>query len=722
MRALRADGPGESGSVGHRRSGPQRGDGGRRADVHLHPAVGPDRDEPEIDPALLGAEQACLGQALRSTEALEVVLGTLESTDYARPAHRIIHEALMELYPEHAIDAVVVAGHLNRPDPEAASRGGVTLLERAGRAAYLHDLMERAGLAGSVGHHVHAVLDAARMREAAEHLETARRFACTPGVAWDVVEREIDAARERLREHTDGRWSIPRPLSRPLPPLPVTSLPPVVRRITEAAAASTQTPPDLAAFAALATLSAAARGQWEVAVRGPWREQTCLYLAGLSDSGTRKSAVVKAVGTALFDLEKSERTADRDRYAAEEMAYQLLEDRVKAARKRAGEIGPGDDYEQACSDAQELAVELASATPPAPFRLTCDDVTPEVLAKLMATHGGVMAVLTAEGGLLGTLAGRYSKDGKGGNIDLALKAFNGERYQVDRITRDTADIERPILTLGMIVQPDVLAQATKVPEFTQRGLLPRMLFCLPESTVGTRGLDPPDMPPDVAAEWSAVVEKIFHAGRDLVNQERLGVIYLDHGALTAFDRWRGPDGHEGRLHKDLGDLADMQAWASKLPGALVRIAALFALAERPGDASPLITEAEMRAALDLAPYLIEHAREVLLAAQSSQVERLEAVLGLFRDFVQDHDRYKSFNNPAHGVDGPTVSLREAHQLLHGRSWVTRVEDVEDVFERLADLGYVRRLPAAPAKRGRPPSPRYQVNPRFLASLRCRPAA
>ncbi len=58
--------------------------------------------------------------------------------------------------------------------------------------------------------------------------------------------------------------------------------------------------------------------------------------------------------------------------------------------------------------------------------------------------------------------------------------------------------------------------------------------------------------------------------------------------------------------QDDGDLRDLRDWGSKLPGAIVRVAALLHVASRAGE-STVITGEAMAAAIRLAPYLTAHA-------------------------------------------------------------------------------------------------------------------
>ncbi|ONH62361.1 hypothetical protein CcI49_02990 [Frankia sp. CcI49] len=720
MRALGADGASESGAAGSRRSGQQRGGGERDAQVHLHPAaVAAGADGPEIDPGLLRAERECLGLALRDPEALTVVLGTLESSDYLRPAHQMIHAALMEMHPERPVDEGSVVTYLSERTMPMGSGKPIPLLSRVGGAVYLHDLVwNTSATSAQAGYYVRQVADAATRRAVAEQADALRQLAASSTVEPELLEGMLDKIRERLRWRPGVGWAEPRPLNRAMPPLPVDSLPGVVRRFVHAVAATTQTPPDLATFAALATLSGATRGGWEVRVTGKWTEQTCLYLAALSDSGSRKSAVVKAAAGPLSELEWS--AQDVAALARERAERELTTKRLAAAMDRAAREGD----EEARREVDELSERLALEGEPTEFQILADDTTAEGLAILMRDQGGPQAIIVDEGGFLGTLAGRYASSGQA-NVDLVLRAYDGASVKINRASKPAIRIRRPILSIGMVVQPDVINEALKVRAFVQRGLMARFLYALPATTVGTRGLEAPEMDPAVEAEWAGVIGKIVAASRDLTGRDEVCGIHLDHAARVAFDSWRGPSGHEGRLHPELGDLVDIGSWASKLPGALVRIAALFALAERPGDAHPMVTGPEMQAALDLAPYLVEHAREVLVGGQSERGERLRAVLGWLSNFSRGEDQLpKSENRPTNAseadIEGEAVTfnLQDVYRALDGRAWVTKIADIEDVVEHLADLGYVRRLPApTERRRGRPPSPRYQVHPRVVAVAR-----
>lgn len=65
-------------------------------------------------PHNLDAEKSLLGAMLLSAEAIAMVVGKVEPSDFYRPAHRKIFEAILSIYDEHGgdVDAVTVADRL----------------------------------------------------------------------------------------------------------------------------------------------------------------------------------------------------------------------------------------------------------------------------------------------------------------------------------------------------------------------------------------------------------------------------------------------------------------------------------------------------------------------------------------------------------------------------------------------------------------------------------
>jgi replicative DNA helicase len=130
--------------------GSQGGGGGERS-----PELGFDRTPPQD----LAAEQCVLGAMLLSKDAIADVSETIRDTDFYRPAHEIVFDAITDLYARgEPADAITVAAELTR-------RGEMA---RIGGAPYLHTLVASVPLAANAGYYAHIVREKAILRRLVE--------------------------------------------------------------------------------------------------------------------------------------------------------------------------------------------------------------------------------------------------------------------------------------------------------------------------------------------------------------------------------------------------------------------------------------------------------------------------------------------------------------------------------------------------------------------------
>jgi hypothetical protein len=174
------------------------------------------------------------------------------------------------------------------------------------------------------------------------------------------------------------------------------------------------------------------------------------------------------------------------------------------------------------------------------------------------------------------------------------------------------------------------------------------------------------------------------------------VLTLDPPAgelLLGFERELEP-----RLAADSGDLAYLAGWAAKLAGATCRLAGLLHLAGhlRLGWTRPIGADT-VAAAVRLAGYLVEHARAVfdLMGADPR------------------HDDARWLLDWISRTDRTQFTRRDAHQAAP-RGRFPKATDLDPALRLLEEHGYLRRLDPEPSRdphgRGRPPSPRFLVNP------------
>ncbi len=119
----------------------------------------PSEDLGRTPPQDVAAEQAVLGGMLLSKDAIADVVETLRGTDFYRPAHELVFEAILDLYGRgEPADALTVADELTK-------RGE---LGRVGGVSYLHTLISSVPTAANAGYYADIVRERAILRRLVE--------------------------------------------------------------------------------------------------------------------------------------------------------------------------------------------------------------------------------------------------------------------------------------------------------------------------------------------------------------------------------------------------------------------------------------------------------------------------------------------------------------------------------------------------------------------------
>ena len=650
------------------------------------------RPVPEHQPPHnLEAEEAVLGAILASGRLLGEVTALLEEADFYRPAHRAIWRAIGRLADRgQPTDPVTVLGELD-DRRELADVGG---------GPFLHTLVEAVPTVANAGHYARLVADTAGRRRVIDLGIQLAHSDADPAVLAHLAGELANTTTIRLGERS---WEAPIPfgVASELPTFPVEVLPGWLGEYVAAVATATQTPPDLAGTLALAVLATVAAGAVEVEPRPGWREPLCLFVAVGMDAGARKSAVFTALTRPVADFERDQAAAALPG-VTETAVLRRIADQAAATAEAAAGKAPAGQQEEARAEAIARAAEASPLVVPPVPRWLVDDATPEALAGLLATYGRI-ALLSPEGDVFDQMAGRYNQ-AAGPNLGVYLKGHAGDLFKVDRRGRPPEYVERPCLTIGLAVQPAVLRGLAARPGFGGRGLLARFLYSLPESLVGRRQVGPPTVPAAVADHYTRELQALAASLSTPAGDDEPAVLTLGQEAgelLLAFERDLEP-----RLAADRGDLAHLAGWAAKLAGATCRLAALLHLAShlRDGWAQP-ITADSFAGAARLAGYLVEHARAVFdLMGADPRIEDARWLL----DWISRTGQAQ-------------FSRRDAHQAARGR--FRKAADLEPALALLEEHGWVRRVDADPpgSKGGRPPSPRFIVNPLHPASEPSQPS-
>ncbi|MFG1815781.1 YfjI family protein [Kribbella sp. NPDC049174] len=485
---------------------------------------------------------------------------------------------------------------------------------------------------------------------------------------------------------------VPLKTDRLLRPFPVDVFPAWLADQVTAVAEATQTPADLAGSVALACLSTAAGGKVLVQVDRSWLEQVNLYTVTALPPGSRKSPVFRAMTGPLSDAEQALQAAAAEQRIETELAARIAYARAEELAKKAERATANP--QEALADATAAAKEAAAIVVPELPRLMTDDVTPESCISLLATHGGRLAVLSAEGDVFATLTGtRYSA---APNLGVFLKGHAGDKLQVDRKGRESESIDRPALTLGVTTQPGTLQGLAAQPGFRDRGVLARILYSLPVNTVGTRNNQADSVPEPVESTYRDALRTLVLLLADNDTPNTLDLTPDARQVLLDFQDWIEP-----RLHPQTGQLAPITDWASKLAGAVVRVAALLHLAHTftTGYARP-ITADTMHAAERIGRYYLDHALAVydLMGRSDPDLDDARELLAWITK---------------HGHD--TFTRRDALRSLQGRTRFATAADLDPALQILTDHGHIRSKTTEKSSKGGRPSTAYEVHPAALTT-------
>lgn len=538
-------------------------------------------------------------------------------------------------------------------------------------------------------------------KDSAAKLAADKNVSGWPSLAEIVGAKVVARAREWLgckstgREEADDTWEAPVPFddATQLPPFPLHVLPPVMREWVEAEAEATQTPPDLSACIALAVVSACVQKKFEVEVRPGWSEPLSTYWTIALPPADRKSKVFRDATAPIREWERLQSERMRATIAAAATKRAIQE---KKHTEAVGKAAKGDDA--AGDRAAELAVELAESRMPVVPRICCDDTTPERLNSLLAEHGGRMAVMSAEGGIFETVAGRYSDNVS--NLDGLLKGHAGDEVKVDRMNRESLHIRRPAVTLGLCVQPSVIEGLAEKSGFRGRGFLARFLFIMPQSRVGHRNVTPPSVPAAVTAGWRELVMRLLELPEVRADDGEIESETLTLGRVARLEIEELARQLEPRLGPD-GDLDSVRDWAGKSVGAVVRVIGLLHLAANSVysvDSVGVISishgggSVEIRGETsELHTYLLSHSLRAFRSMGADPT--LQAAKKLW-GWASKLERF---------------TKREAQ--VGNRATFKKASDLDAPLQVLVEHGFIRpRKQAERTGAGQPPSPSFETNP------------
>ncbi len=494
----------------------------------------------------------------------------------------------------------------------------------------------------------------------------------------------------RPDQEKSGNWQAPISLeSAKLPPWPDDVFPGSIQDFVTALSVSTETPPELSAMMVLAAISACAQGKYRVSVKSDYIEPVNIWACAALPPGSRKTAVQTAATAPLSKWEKLQREKLEPAIKKAQADDATIREQINFLRKQASKA-KGAEFEQLKQEIADIEASLPEI--PSMPQIWAQDVTPENLGTIMADNNERMAILSDEAGIFDILGGRYS----GGipNLDLFLQGHAGSSVRVNRGSRPPVFLQSPALTMGLSPQPDVLRGLTEKPSFRGRGLLGRFLYVLPPSNLGYRTLDTKPMFPDYCARYEGILTGILNQEMAGSKEEPLPhILKITDDALQDWQAFAHKI--EAGMRED-GTYAHLTDWAGKLPGAVIRIAALLHIARhalvRPWEKE--INIEDMSAALRMADVLSIHALAVFdLMGADPAVDGARHVLRWIERKGESE-----------------FTFRDCH-YIHKTKY-KRTAELEPVIDVLIERYYIRPRVVKVAHR---PSRILEVNPAILGS-------
>lgn len=384
---------------------------------------------------------------------------------------------------------------------------------------------------------------------------------------------DFNGFRKKLKELTTStpapsvECEKPIPFENPdkLPNFPLYALPELLQGYLQAVCKFVQVSHEMAVFPLLSVLAMCVQGK--ALVKHPFNSHTQplnLYTITVAPPGSRKSGCLHEFLKPVYDFQREyneKKRAEIEKYKTE-LSY-LEKQRCNAIN------GKSPDLQQA----KDIAQQIANLTPVNELILNVGDVTPEALAFELSRQGERMGIIDDEGGIFDILSGLYSS--RTPNIDIFLKGYDGSQYNVLRRSAGNIILNRPTLTVGLMTQPGILAEAIQNKQFMSRGLMHRFLFAFPENPEKI-SISSPDIPEDYTNLYGNVIKILLKQSREKL----IPVMQFEENTKDLFINYFNSI---EKLKRESEVFPDLQEWLSKHFSRVLRIAGVLHLWENAPD-------------------------------------------------------------------------------------------------------------------------------------------
>lgn len=489
-----------------------------------------------------------------------------------------------------------------------------------------------------------------------------------------IAEQAYNIAQETAKRYNEPElWEEPETFEKSvsLTSFPIESLPPVLSEFLKAVSDYVQVYPEIAVLPLFSVLSLCVQGKAVVKHPGNNHTETLnLYTMTVAAPGERKSGSFKAFMKPVEEYQKHYNAIHKN-----EIEQYKTEKAFIERQKQAAICGKNASIEKA----KEFTLQLSELKEKHELRLNVNDVTPEALAWEMYLQGGRIGVIDDEGSVFDVLSGLYS--GGSANINIFLKAYDGTNYSVIRRTKEEIILNNPLLTMGIMTQPEHFAEALSNKQFSGRGFIHRFLFSFPESKAGYQSFTSTNIPNMLQVEYTNLINRLLN----MPYPDNIPVINCSREAFNLLSDYYNHLQEEMREGRSFERLKE---WASKQFARCLKITAILHLCEY--DTNDLITGKEAFNGINISMWCENQALKAFSGAVSDPQEVKNAKYIINRLKKDRKDSYYK---------------RDFLRLCRAIS----AEDTEEALQLLEDMNIIKREIISNPGAGRPKE-NIKVNP------------
>ena len=493
----------------------------------------------------------------------------------------------------------------------------------------------------------------------------------TPEQVLGGLYPDPDAARRHFAEepeHLGGAGSDPAPIDL------TKAAPHGLGIFAQAVTDHLEIPAEASVFMSIAALSTAAVGRYLIDGSSggakSWLEPLIVWMACGLLPGERKSDLVRIVSGPLRLAEQAGIEGHRLTMREANARRDILEARIHDLKQqlvRSKDPGKRTALEADLQDELKLLEELPDKDA-APPRILLEDVTAEALVERLTENHEALGVLTAEGGLMQIIAGRYGEV----NFEVHLKCFGEEYYASDRVGRGSTILNHPALAMGLCVQPDVIERVAEIPSARELGFLGRWWYSIPRSLLGHRKNLRLPLGYEYTDWWAYILNQIRLVPP---RQKDVPTLQLSPGADQQLQQLL--NGIEPHLEPVVGRYSHMSDWASKLSGKTLRLAGLYHLSQDLNHHTQ-VSEETMVQAIEFSRWSTREAERLYQSWQREQLtDGVTQILAWVRRKTPETFSATDLKNSLRRAPWYTPDTRDRALVdLHNARWIASVKQYD----------------------------------------------